>query len=228
MYNIKYHNIEVCGITPTEQGWMWPKADTSIIHFSYTVPKYFDVYKQYLGQGKVAIQAGGHFGMHPRVLAKLFETVYTFEPDSYSFHCLVNNCQLKNIKKFNCILGDTHGLSYQKYDGQHNRGVNNYAVPSEGETPITQIRDEGNVDEYALVNIPQMCIDDLNLSNCDLIHLDVESSEDRVIKGAINTLQKFKPVLILESLDIEGHELLYSLGYSKVYANVGDSVFVAR
>ena len=211
---------------PTEQGWMWPEHDNCITHFSETVPKYFDVYKEHLGKGKVAIQAGGHFGMHPRMLAEIFETVYTFEPDSYSFHCLVNNCQLNNIKKFNCVLGDTHGMMYQKYDGQYNRGVNFYDLPIIGETPITQIRDVLDVDKTALVNIPQICIDDLNLSSCDLIHLDIEGSEDRVIKGAINTLQKFKPVLILESLNIEGHEIICSLGYSKVYADIGDTVFV--
>ena len=227
MYDIKYHNISVCDIKPTEQGWMWPMHDNCIIHFSETVPSYFEVYKQHVGQGKVAIQAGGHFGMHPRVLSELFETVYTFEPDSYSFHCLVNNCQVTNIKKFNCVLGDTHGLMYQQYDGQHNRGVNYYGLPVDGETPITKVRDEGDVDNNASVNLIQLCIDDLNLSSCDLIHLDVEGSEDRVLKGAIKTLQKFKPVLILESLSVEGHELIYSLGYGKVYAKVGDTVFVA-
>jgi FkbM family methyltransferase len=227
MYKIKYHNIEVCGIIPTEQGWLWPEHDNCIIHFSDTVPKYFDVYKEHLGKGKVAVQAGGHFGMHPRVLSKLFETVYTFEPDSYSFHCLVNNCQIDNIKKFNCVLSDTHDLSYQQYDGQYNRGVNFYGLPIEGVTPTTMVRDIVDVDKPALVNIPQLRIDDLNLSSCDLIHLDVEGSEDRVLKGAINTLQKFKPVIILESLNAEGHELIYSLGYGKIFATIGDTVFVA-
>ena len=197
MYNVIHHNISVCNIKPTEQGWMWPVHDNCIIHFSETVPTYFDVYKKHMGKGKVAIQAGGHFGMHPRVLAELFETVYTFEPDSYSFHCLVNNCQVDNIKKFNAVLGDTHGLMYQKYDGQHNRGVNFYGLPVEGETPITKVRDNGDVDKNALVNIPQMCIDDLNLSSCDLIHLDVENSEEQVIKGAIKTLQNDNLLILL-------------------------------
>ena len=227
MYNTIHHDISVCNIKPTKQGWMWPTHDNCIIHFSETVPKYFDVYKEHIGRGKVAIQAGGHFGMHPRILAEIFETVYTFEPDSYSFHCLVNNCQVKNIKKFNCVLGDTHGLMYQKYDGQYNRGVNFYGLPIIGETPITQVRDQIDVDETGLVNIPQMCIDDLNLSSCDLIHLDVENSEEQVIKGAIKTLQKYKPVLILENISNAGNEIISNLGYIRVYADVGDTVFVA-
>ena len=144
------------------------------------------------------------------------------------FRVALESFQKKNTNiKFNCVLSDTHDLSYQQYDGQYNRGVNFYGLPIEGVTPTTMVRDIVDVDKPALVNIPQMRIDDLNLSSCDLIHLDVEGSEDRVLKGAINTLQKFKPVIILESLNAEGYELIYSLGYGKIFATIGDTVFVA-
>jgi FkbM family methyltransferase len=225
MYETVYHTTEVNGIVPSSNGWMWPMHDNQFQYFTQALPMYVTAFGDLCKGFKVAVQAGGHCGMMPRLYATMFETVYTFEPDGYSFHCLVNNCQLDNIKKFNSALGEEHELIYQKYRGQHNVGVNFYGRPTEGENPIMQVRDVTNIDEIALVNIPQIRIDDLGLEYCDLIHLDVEGYEDNVLEGAWETLKKFKPVLALETVSWEKEQLLNTLGYVKIFADVGDGVF---
>lgn len=225
MYETVYHATSVDGVLPSSNGWTWPTHDNQFPYFTYELPRYTKAFKELCKGFNVVIQAGGHCGMMPRLYAEMFETVYTFEPDGYSFHCLVNNCQLDNIKKFNTALGGDNDLVYQKYRGQWNVGVNFYGKPTEGEEPIMQVRDVTNIDEVALVNIPQVRIDDLGLQHCDLIHLDVEGYEGNVLDGAMETITKFKPVLVLETIPLEKENLLINLGYVKIYADVGDSVF---
>ena len=42
------------------------------------------------------------------------------------------------------------------------------------------------------------CIDDLNLTECDLIMLDVEGYELHALNGAIETIKKYGPVICIE------------------------------
>ena len=45
------------------------------------------------------------------------------------------------------------------------------------------------------IEVSAMSIDDLSLERCDLISLDVEGAETDVLKGAVNTLTRFRPKL---------------------------------
>lgn len=58
----------------------------------------------------VVIQAGGCLGLYPRLFAQYFKHVYTFEPVAINFYCLVQNCQVDNVHKFNAALGATHKM----------------------------------------------------------------------------------------------------------------------
>ena len=70
-------------------------------------------------------------------------------------------------------------------------------------------------------------IDDLNLQQCDLIHLDVEGYEEKVINGALETIKKFKPVVIVERGN--GQRVLEKqLGYSMYKRLRMDSVFIPK
>ena len=46
--------------------------------------------------------------------------------------------------------------------------------------------------------IPSIKIDDLNLTDCNLIQLDVEGYELNALLGGIKTIKKYKPVLCIE------------------------------
>jgi hypothetical protein len=47
--------------------------------------------------------------------------------------------------------------------------------------------------------IPTMRIDDLALPRCDLIYLDVEGEELNALKGAMETIERCKPVIVYEA-----------------------------
>src|SRR6266550_4704231 len=60
---------------------------------------------------RVAVQAGGGFGVWPAKLAAVFKVVYTFEPDPVQFVDLTyNTSQFMNVCRFQSALGYERGL----------------------------------------------------------------------------------------------------------------------
>jgi len=145
----------------------------------------------------VAVQAGGFNGLYPKLLGQMFAVVYTFEPDALNFHCVVNNCQEENIIKFNAALGDEHVMIHMEGVAEDNPGMGRAVIGG---------------------FVPQLRIDDLNLPACDLIQLDIEGHELKALKGAANTIEKFKPVICLEiahGSDTELLKYLSQFGYNE-------------
>jgi hypothetical protein len=98
------------------------------------------------------------------------------------------------------------------------------------DTGSIHVKTEKELDERMLVvhskaNVPILKIDDIQFDNLDLIHLDIEGYELYALKGGIETIKKYKPVIVLEVCD-NGHserfsytkddleEFLKSLGYT--------------
>lgn len=137
----------------------------------------------------VVVQAGGHCGSWPRWLATRFATVYTFEPDLENFICLMQNANMPNVFAMRAMLGEHHG-------------------------PATLIRTDKNTGGHhgspKVGTVPVFRIDDLALPHCDAIVLDVEGMELPALRGAQETIAKYKPVVMLENRD---HGTRYGWGY---------------
>jgi FkbM family methyltransferase len=128
----------------------------------------------------VCVQAGGNVGIWPKRLGELFKTVYTFEPDPENFNCLARNVTDHNIVKLNAGLSNKHELITVKSPNVvHDNNCGAYQVTQGGQ-------------------IPTFKIDDLNLTECDLIYLDIEGYELYALEGAVETITKFKPIIALE------------------------------
>ena len=170
-----------------------------------------EILKKYLNGNKVVVQGGGHCGFVPKYLKTHFERVYTFEPNSFMFLALCLNNLDENVFKFQACLGDEHKLVNM---------VKNESCSSSG---ADFVNGKGN--------IPMVIIDDLNLDFCDLLMLDTEGYEYNILKGAVNTIEKFKPLICIERFwgertlgipESEMDKLLSSFGYSFV-ARSGES-----
>ena len=191
-------------------GWWWPKVDTGL----WEGPKqdceneHSKNVDLYVKNKNVVVQAGGGCGVYPRLLAAKFQRVYTFEPHYLSFFCLNINCQAPNVFKLQAALGNEPKLISLKLECSDNLGTN--IINGEG-------------------IIPMLTIDNLKLDTCDLIWLDIEGYEKNAIDGALETIKKFMPVLILENGYGNGIPLLLeSLGYDYKGKSACDSVFVPR
>ena len=163
------------------------------------------------------VQAGGHVGVWPKHLSKYFGQVYTFEPELKNFLALNLNCPENHIFRFQAALGSEHKmvdltLHPNNIGGHHVNGGTGW--------------------------IPQFMIDDLALTDCDLIVLDIEGSELAAVQGAQETIKRCRPVLHLE---MRGHiekynrgttdqlkDLLEALDYKLQSEVNNDSVYVPK
>ena len=186
----------------TDNGaWDGPRDDWNNSHLA--------AIKEHVKQFRTVVQAGGNQGMYPRLLADLFEKVYTFEPDYLNFHCLVNNCQQNNIIKINAALGEVRAMVQVKRDNLDNTGTFTVSLSP------TSI-------------VPQFRIDDLALSECDLIWLDIEGYEEFALRGALETIEKFKPAIFSERDNNDIIDLLHKYGYEKRGKTASDVIFTVN
>jgi FkbM family methyltransferase len=134
-----------------------------------------------------AVQAGGNVGLLAWILAKSFAKVVSFEPVQATYRCLEANCAgVANIEHHLAAIGEREG-SISMRGVAENRG--GFHVDGDG-------------------NIPMTTIDKLGLGACDIIILDVEGYEFPALKGAKQTIERFRPVIILED---KGHSRRYGV-----------------
>lgn len=161
----------------------------------------------------VCVQAGGNIGYFPIELSNHFKHVITFEPEPLNYACLAENCKyIANIEYYQAALGENIGSSGIHFDLE-NIGAH-------------YLKDEGDIEV--------MTIDSLNLESCDLIALDIEGYEWQALKGAIKTIEKFHPTIVIEMKnhgkrygydDKQMERWLSELGYRDVEKVFRDHVF---
>ena len=157
---------------------------------------------------RVCIQAGANQGMYPKFYSNFFEKVYTFEPDPDNYKCVEKNCgSVDNIVIQRAALG-TGGppLHLIKADNRN-----------------TGMHRTFNSEMNGSFEVPQISIDSLELDNVDLIHLDIEQFEETALRGAIDTIERCKPVIISEAPGLS--QLLVPLGY-ECKGRLHDTVFL--
>ena len=219
--NLNTH-LQKCGLLEYKIGnvnsWVWPVADRST--FGIIVKDWVETIRPFLeekfggdsSQTNTVIQAGGNCGVYPLLYTEFFKTVITFEPDPLSFFCLVNNCQLPGIVKINAAISDEPGNIVMKEVDASNRGMNRTVLVNSAMKSTAEV-------------IPSMSIDSLEYRDLKLIQLDLEGNEIKAINGALKTISKHKPIIILEcgnevdEQDLEYHNQvvrrMVEVGYKK-------------
>lgn len=205
-------------------GLYFPKKDVHLSKIRKDILTTNDVGPRYISQfcknKNTVIQAGGNCGIYPRIYSEIFKTVYTFEPDAVNFYCLVQNIENSNVIKFQTCVGNEHSLVSVEIDKNiiEKKGYN---------CGTFQINGKGF--------IPVLRIDDLELEDCDLIHLDIEGFEGFALMGALETIKKFKPIICLEINglgkkygwdELKIYNFLFSLNYKFCIKTENDHLFV--
>jgi len=122
-----------------------------------------------------AIDVGCRDGEYTRYIHKDFEHVYCFDYRRRKlFH---KNVDLSKITHFKCALGEGHKI---------------IKVSGGGSMTSGKIPQEKWYDEQLYT------IDEFNFSDIDYIKIDVDGYELNVLQGAVNTIKKYNPLLIVE------------------------------
>jgi|TARA_R110000803_G_scaffold135001_1_gene201989 FkbM family methyltransferase len=199
-------------LTDIREGWVWPKDDVRCwrcFQRQYNLPQSII---RHVENKKVCIQAGGNTGVYVKQFADVFETVYTFEPETVNFYCLTENLKnCNNVETLNSFLGQQNQkpTNIIRYDTKKDPNTGKFKIGEDAGT------------------IPVIAIDTLNLRSCDLIQLDIEGGEYNALLGAVETIKEFKPVICLEWFENQEKlfNLLTSLNYKEIDNLQSDRIF---
>ena len=152
------------------------------------------------------VDMGSNIGNHTIFFSRIADTVYSFEPVSQSFNAQMENIKLnkiKNIKVFQCALGD----ETNKMVGlMHN-------IANMGNTHVIEKDYKDRADDFAFM----YKLDDFKLKNIKVMKVDVEGYELEALKGAKQTLLNNDVTIFVECLTPEKLKeisiYLDSLGY---------------
>jgi len=158
-----------------------------------------DSIESFLGDEKVFFDIGANIGLFSLYFKLIYPEliVHAFEPESINHTCLQESIKSFSMKNFHLNkigLSDVSG-SAQLYIDKMNMGgasVNQAGADRE----LAEIK-LSTLDDYVTNN---------NIQRIDVIKIDVEGIEEKIIKGGMNSLRRFKPVIIFECMHAELNE----------------------
>jgi FkbM family methyltransferase len=133
--------------------------------------------------GWQCVQAGARVGLWPIELAERGAHVHAFEPEPVNFDCALRNVTLRGhsgrVTLTRAALGAQTRPLYlslsRESNGEHYVGKNRFSIL-----------------------VPATTIDLLKLEHCAAIFLDLEGYELEALVGAVETLRRCKPVVVVE------------------------------
>jgi FkbM family methyltransferase len=131
-------------------------------------------------QKRVCIDIGANVGLWACDLVKSFDHVIAFEPVQEFIECFKKNVPGSNYTMYPMALGRTESVIEMNI--------------VQGNTGHTHI-DQGSIGKGT---IPLKTLDSFNLTNVDMIKIDVEGFEGEILAGALKTIELNKPVLVIE------------------------------
>ncbi len=164
---------------------------------------------------RVAIDVGSHIGTWAYFLVDKFDFVHCFEPLDLHQQCWQKNIgESKNAKLYPIALGDKDG---------------EVEMLCPEETTVAAYISEhsytGKDKQILFNNIPITTLDSFNFSDVDLIKIDVQGHQLKVLKGAEKTILNNKPYIMIED-DSKGNLAIEycrdHLGMNLIFKHKGD------
>lgn len=209
----------------TFDAWVFPDGETHIPEWmtredhridgrlSYQYGKY-EAALNLCQRRRTAVDVGAHVGLWSYWMARDFRAVHAFEPAADHRACWQQNLMSWPMKAtlYPVALGADAGMVGIDTDDPASSG--NAHVSTNGTPPTVERR---TLDSYTIKHV-------------DLLKIDCEGYEYFVVSGALDTIRRCRPVVVVEQKlgfgprygrgDIDAVMLLTDLG-AKVFANVG-------
>ena len=146
--------------------------------------------ENFIQPDRVFLDIGAHVGTYTLVCAPRALHTYAFECSPKTFCYLAANLALHGLEykvsPISCALGESEGsLDYiiRSNDG----GGNGIKVLNSGDTTLPKVK------------VHVRTLDSFHMESVGFIKMDVEGAELEVLKGARETLERYKPPILFES-----------------------------
>jgi len=138
-------------------------------------------------ESDVFVDVGSNYGWHSLLTSKKCKRVYSFEPQKEIYNIQELNIKqnnIKNIELFNIGLGNENSTSFMPCVDYSLTAINiNFGDQS--------ISTSGN-------EISVKTLDSIIKEKIDFIKIDAQGYEKFVLEGAINLIEQYHPILIVE------------------------------
>jgi FkbM family methyltransferase len=174
--------------------------------------------------GRDVIHAGTYFGdFLPGLSSAASGTIYAFEPNSENFTCaewttVLNS--LQNVRLHHAALGESNSERLMQV------AQNGHALGGLSHIVASSSAPDGRGGDFE--DITTVRLDDVLPPDADvgIVQLDVEGFEEPALKGALQTITRCRPIMILETapralLDAQ----ILPLGYQQAGAVCGNAIF---
>ncbi|MCB0706625.1 MAG: FkbM family methyltransferase [Saprospiraceae bacterium] len=175
------------------QGVQW---DRNLYQLIYELIKEFNC--------QSLLNVGCHIGTLCLPISRYIKQVTAIEAFPPTYELLLENIQLnqiKNIQTFNFALGNESDVIYFM-DQQTERVSNNTGgMHVFTKTDILENRKSSHLVSMQLTGDMKRLDDLKEIEPFDILLIDVEGSENALLEGARNTIEKNRPILIIEIWD---------------------------
>jgi FkbM family methyltransferase len=169
--------------------------------------------KDVLTHEKTCLDIGANIGNHSVRFSQIFRQVYAFEPHPRNYLLLKANSMLRsNINTIETALGS-----------RHSRANMSFNMENMGQSSIAKRVGDYNIEVE--IDTLDNFVHKHDIDDIALIKLDVEGHEEDVLKGAFETLNNQKPIVVMECLPddiVNGSsssiKMLQSMGYRSFYS----------
>jgi FkbM family methyltransferase len=148
--------------------------------------------EKFTNKRRTAIDVGANIGMYTVYLSKLYNTVYSFEPIPY-FANELTALKLRNVYVYNI------GLAQQNSKLELNIPYDNITgEPLYAWSYFEAEHIERSFLKKESIIVDCKTLDSYHFNDVDFIKIDVEGYELNVLIGAKDTINKYKPILLIE------------------------------
>lgn len=177
-----------------KDGYVFPSTDTHFTKATFELDQIPYCVEQ-CEKRRLAMDIGAHVGAWTKELAKHFKFVRSFEAKEINFDCLEKNIQgIENVFASQYAIGDD------------NKTVSVHEAIDPGNSGAGWIQEGDEVEMIALDKVDRY-------RDVDFIKIDVEGFEPFVIEGARETIEKNRPVILIEQTP--GIDMRFGLPYTR-------------
>lgn len=165
--------------------------------------------KEYIDPNKNILEIGGHCGTSSIVYSSFLNPtskLYVFEPQKKMFQLLEHNIKQNNLT--DKIHPENYGVFCFSGDGH----MNEIDIDGGGGNVEKRHNEENNLPcNFGGIglgssgeSIKMITVDDMQIENIGFIHCDAQGSEPFIFSKAIETITKYRPVILYENIEFYG------------------------